>query len=143
MNSLNHKYYGTLLLSLKCQKTVNGINAAKPILVISIIDYLSIESNCDNTFDYKRLGEIYNHNRTKMGCTTPFYYPAYHLQSDGFWHLVWKDGMTPSGKSDKYLRENVICGMIDESLWNILQDKEQRDHYRDLVYRHYLENKNQ
>ena len=71
--------------------------------------------------------------------TTPYQYPLYFLENEDFYHLKWKDNKvvthTPSAK---LIRENVKYAYLDNALWDLLQEKEMRDHFRRIIENHYL-----
>lgn len=70
---------------------------------------------------------------------TPIKYPFYHIKSDGFWKLEWKadSPAVPAAPSDKFLRENLAYAMLDNALWDILQEKEVRDFYKAAIIDYY------
>ena len=67
--------------------------------------------------------------------------PFWHLQSDGFWHLILaersQEGVTPS---KRWLKENVKFAYFDESLWILLQNKFWRTKLREYIIEHKLTN---
>jgi putative restriction endonuclease len=69
--------------------------------------------------------------------------PFWHLQGDGFWHLIQKtavaEGSTPS---KRWLKENVTYGHFDDDLWVLLQSKVWRQKLRDYIVEHKLTDDN-
>lgn len=106
----------------------HGQAAYKPILVLSVLEMItqgSIASNqilvSDELIDtFKKYWNILSINSSYKG---GLHYPFIHLQSDGFWHLKFKEtfnGLQP--KTINKLREAVEYAYLDDKLFNFLQD---------------------
>ena len=78
----------------------------------------------------------------KKCCLSTFLKPFYHLASSPFYHLIWKrDFESPSMSSSpsaKYLRENLLYAKLDDELWELLQDAENRDYIKQNIISRYL-----
>lgn len=94
----------------------------------------------DNKIYYQIVKPIYQELIQKVQDEpTPIKYPFYHLKSDGFWNLEWKNGVTqiPASPSDKFLRENLAYSMFDQELWDLLQDGDTRLYYQNAITSYY------
>jgi putative restriction endonuclease len=119
--------------SLKISSTKKLGNAGyKPILLLSVIELINrdiitenkilVSDNLINTFEeYWRV--FASDSLYKGG----LHYPFFHLQSEGFWHLKLKpdfNGLQP--KTTKKLKECVEYATLDDELFDLLQDSENR-----------------
>lgn len=73
---------------------------------------------------------------------TPFYKPFFHSKSEPFYFIKWKGGKaidkacrTPSAK---YLRENVEYAVLDDQLWDMLQDANIREELKQSIIKYFL-----
>ena len=131
-----------MLLSVKVAKTKGKINLAKPILMLAIINEIEdgrilnnqIKYDASLIMTYKTLFYLY----TKDSITSPTY-PYYYLGNDGFYHLKKdKSIRTPSAK---FLREHVEYAYLDEDLWDLLQDAEVRQEYKEAIIKYFIKPK--
>lgn len=120
----------------------------KPLLLLSVLDLFDqggIETNLiELTLD---LGELFSRYWTRL---MPLDWPGklelpfFHLRSEGFWHLLPKQGKEtaldaiPQIKSLSQLRENVVGVRLDEALYEILHIREAREHLRAVLIRTYF-----
>ena len=62
-----------------------------------------------------------------------------------FYHLIWRQGLEPPVKtvtpSAKYLRENLLYAKLDDELWDLLQDAENREYLKRSIIERYLTEK--
>lgn len=139
---LTYKYYKTLLLGLKRGNSRGVFINAKPVFVISLVDSIDLRISLSNQFFYcdsnKQLYETIYSKLEPNSFVTPFFKPFYHLVSDGFWHIKWKDGIKPSKTSDYKLRDNVEYACLDNALWDLLQDKQNRNALRQSIINFYF-----
>lgn len=93
----------------------------KPLLLLAVIDLISeqrITNNLIELIPERRMGDL----------TLPFY----HLQNDGFWHLVPKPGkevILETGvvlRSMSKLQENTLGARLDDDLFHLLQHDDAR-----------------
>lgn len=82
-------------------------------------------------------------NGNRKGYEVSFFVrPFFHLSSASFYRLIWKQGVEQSNKastpSAKYLRENLLYAKLDDELWELLQDAENRDYIKQNIIRRYL-----
>lgn len=146
MNGFVVNLYKDMLLSIRQGNGTNGKSIAKPILMLSIIDVISLSKlECNQILwsdsqlndSYKRLMLQYD-NQGQI----PLVVPYYHLASAPFYHLVWQKENRPPIKghtpSAKYLRENLLYAKLDDELWDLLQDAESRDYLKRSIIKRYL-----
>jgi putative restriction endonuclease len=64
------------------------------------------------------------------------------LNAEEFYHIKWNAGVVPSRQaqspSGKFLTENVDYAYLDDTLWELLQDKEIREEFKEAIITHYL-----
>lgn len=135
-----------MLLAIRRGNGVNGKSNAKPLLLLSIIENISLMRlkqnvimwNDEHLIDsYDGLHRYYN----EIG-HVPFIVPFYHLCSSEFYHLCWINGNRPPIKghtpSAKYLRENLLYAKLDDELWDLLQEAENREYLKRCIIERYL-----
>lgn len=119
---------------------------AKPLYLLAIFDGIKEGKIIGNKLQLaKALEESYlqvcqNYEPTKT--PAPFFKPFFHLKSESFYFIKWKDGkdIQNAGKtpSAKYLRENVEYAALDDQLWDMLQDTEIREDFKMSIINRYL-----
>lgn len=139
-NEYLYDLYRIAFLSVK-QKSTNGVtNAAKPALVISVINAIAAGEVKNNQIRYQDIEERYIKTLEEWQPEkTPLKYPFYHMESDGFWHLKWK-GEQPTKKfslSAKFLRESIEFAYLDNVLWDLLQEDEARMGYIEAITKYF------
>lgn len=64
------------------------------------------------------------------------------MNAEEFYHIKWNAGVVPprqaQSPSGKFLTENVDYAYLDDTLWELLQDKEIREEYKEAIITHYL-----
>lgn len=123
---LSLNYYLTLLLSVKTQIIAGKKKVAKPILILAILRAISEHLLTKNEIKYTdELEDIYIDLFDKYGkVLSPMKYPFYHMQSDGFYHI--KGNLPTKSPTPKQLKEKIEYAYLDEQLWNLLQQEENR-----------------
>lgn len=116
----------------------HAINA-KPFLLLSILSCIQqklfqcnkIVLNKDLICIYKSISFLY----LKRGYVlTPIHKPFYYLESDGFWHLKWKDKkIDPQSLSLKFIYDNIDYAYFDEDLWILLQENDAREKIKEVL----------
>lgn len=139
--TLSYKLYENMLLQLK-RNSKNGIaSIAKPMLLMSIMEAIEEGKVHDNIMLSDVLIPIYTLKCKNYGDgTIPFfYYPFCYLENDGFYHLKWKEEpiriVSPSAK---FIRDHIEYAYLDNALWDLLQEPNVRQEYRDLITNHYF-----
>lgn len=144
MDNLALNIYHNLFMRLKRGNHRGVFSNAKPLFLLAVIDSIP-NIICNNRVEitnnyfvelYKLQAKIYNQGRP-----TPIEKPLYHLQSEDFYTLVWKDNFIPnvvSSPSAKYLRDNLAYAKLDDDLWELLQVQENRDYLKQVIINRYL-----
>lgn len=138
-SSLKLEYYKNLLCSMKVAKLRGKINIAKPIMLLTIItligegkiigNKISFTNDIINTYN-----EIFLSYRP--GNVTRPIYPFYYLKSEEFYYINGNTSRcTPSAK---YLRENVEYAVLDDQLWDMLQDANIREELKQTIIKYFL-----
>ena len=140
-DNLTLKYYSNLLLQIKRGFRNGTIVNAKLYLLLAIFD--QIESNVihDNkiffTNDLTNQYDKY-HNQYERNFKTPLFRPFFYLSSDGFWHIEWKNKGKAIRISESFLRNNVDYAHLDNALWDLLQDEQNRNILRQSIINFYF-----
>ena len=139
-NEYLYDLYRIAFLSVK-QKSTNGVtNAAKPALVIAVIDAVAAGEVKNNQIRFQDIEARYISTLEKWQPEkTPLKYPFYHMESDGFWHLKWigEQSTKRISPSAKFLRENIEYAYFDNALWDLLQDEEARNGYIEAITKYF------
>ena len=138
--------YTKRIMNIRQAKIRGEVIAAKPVLLLAIIDGIGSEVFYNNEFRltewletrYVMLMQQYMKS-SQFDKPTDISNPFWHLQSDGFWHLKYgeepQDGATPS---KHWLKEKVSFAYFDDDLWLLLQNKVWRLKLRDYIVEHKL-----
>ena len=135
-----------MLLAIRRGNGVNGKSNAKPLFLLSIVENISLMRLKQNVimwndehliYSYEGLHRYYD----EIG-HVPFIVPYYHLCSSEFYHLCWIKECRPPIKghtpSAKYLRENLLYAKLDDELWDLLQEAENREYLKRCIIERYL-----
>lgn len=141
MTNIQQTYYQNVILSLHCKVDKGVLNPAKPLLVLSIIELIEKNPTQENRFEFDGdCKAFFSSNCNKYQCSSPYYYPFYYLEHDGFWHLHWKENSILACKSAKYIRDKVEYAFLDDSLWELWTDAKVRSLFKNLIIDKYLSN---
>lgn len=142
--------YTEMMLSIHTGSINGKVALSKPLYITSIIEAIEWDALTENEimisneFIRKRFGQLYEQvNGNKKGYEVSFFVrPFFHLSSASFYHLIWKEGVElskmASTPSAKHLRENLLYAKLDEELWELLQDAENRDYIKQNIISRYL-----
>lgn len=142
--------YTEMILSIHTGSIDGKVALSKPLYITSIIEAIEWDAlteneiKISNEFIRKRFGQLYEQvNGNRKGYEVSFFVrPFFHLSSTSFYRLIWKQGVEQSNKastpSAKYLRENLLYAKLDDELWELLQDAENRDYIKQNIIRRYL-----
>ena len=131
--------YKNLLLQTKRGNNRGFFSNAKPAYLLSIIDAIGEGYIIGNKILYENVEvqELYksDYRRYQNGegllfkaniNIPPYSMPFFHLNSEPYYHIKWKEGVTPprqaQSPSNKYLHNNVEFSFLDKELWTLLQD---------------------
>lgn len=137
-NYLQRTYYLNLFLSMNVVRNKNGINIAKPIMLLTILNGIENNTIVDNKIYFdKSLISCYCYLFSQYRTTiTPPEYPYYYLNSESFYTIVGSTSRkTPSAK---FLRDEVQYSMLDDMLWRLLQDASIRQEFSEAIETHFL-----
>lgn len=141
--------YTDMILSLTLGNYRGRISLSKPLYLLSLIECVKYGKLCCNKFSlddvylqqmfFSQYEKVYGE---KKCCLSTFLKPFYHLASSTFYHLIWKrefeSPSMSSSPSAKYLRENLLYAKLDDELWELLQDAENRDYIKQNIISRYL-----
>ena len=128
------------MLSIKCAH-VNGKPVfAKPALLVSTIDCIAQKKVSRNKISINDLKETYSNTCVGFRCKeTPMSYPYYFMDSEKFWHLKWNcEPVKTKAPSEKMIRDRVDYAYLDNALWDLLQDAENRRYFREAIVNHFF-----
>ena len=141
-----YAHYTKRIMSIRQAKIHGEVIMAKPVLLLALIDGVDGGVFTTNQFTlnvwleerYLALMKQYTRN-SQFDKPADISNPFWHLQGDGFWHLIHKtavaEGSTPT---KKWLKENVTYGHFDDDLWVLLQSTVCRQKLRDYIVEHKL-----
>lgn len=144
--------YTEMMLSLHTGSINGRAAASKPIYIVAIMEAIERDVLAENKillsndFIRSRFAQLYEQvNGNKKGYELSFFVrPFFHLSSAPFYELIWKKGVaTPKNSttpSAKYLRENLLYAKLDDELWDLLQDAENREYLKRNIIERYLTN---
>jgi putative restriction endonuclease len=131
------------------RKVWSGVTAHqaphKPILLLCVLDLFDsggISSNLVEISD--DLAELFGRYWERV---LPFSRPGnlalpfFHLQGDGFWHLLPRYESTSLGSqitSPTRLREEVLGSRLDEDLYDLVRSRDNRDRLRSILIETYF-----
>ena len=140
-------YYRFRIMDIRQAKIHGEVIAAKPVLMLALIDGVESGVFANNRFvlnewleeHYMKLMIQYT-RQSQFDKPTEINNPFWHLSTDGFGHLQLKTkeemSVTPS---KAWLRDNVVCACLDDDLWVLLQNIEWRERLRDFIVSHKLQ----
>ena len=144
MNTFVLDMYRQMFASLRRGNIKGVYSNAKPIFLISIIDYITHLKN-PNHFIWgdKNFEDIYisNFKIYDSSVPTPLWKPFYYMSSEPFYDLIWQE--PPNDKllrrpSGKLLKGHLSFAKLDDELWDLLQAPENREYLRHCIINQYL-----
>lgn len=155
MMDLLRDTYRSLLIRTKRGNSRGVVKNAKPILVIAIIDAIEEGIILGNKiiFGDPQIKRIYENDFRSCSSNggslhranikvTPYNMPFFHLNAEPYYHIKWNDGVIPpeqaKSPSSLFLQDNVDYAYLDDDLWELLQDQEIRDEFRNLIINHFI-----
>lgn len=117
----------------------------KPILLLCVLDLFDSREMSSNlieiTDDLTELFGRYWESVLPFGHPANLALPFFHLQGDGFWHLLPRSENARLGSqitSLTRLREEVVGACLDGVLYDLLRSKENRDRLRSVLIETYF-----
>lgn len=144
--SLKLTFYKTTIWAIGRGKKRGIPSNAKPLYILTLISLLEEGSIKNNNIFYDnqlllRYTKVCQQFEPEIP-VTPLYRPYFHLSSDSFYHIKWKDDSAPKGATaaptSKYLREHVEYAYLDEELWELLQDEGARNEIKDAIVNFFI-----
>ena len=135
------RYYSNVLLAIKCAHVAGRLALAKPALLIGTIDAIGKKRVSKNKLFYENLKKAYSDVCREFSIKeTPMSYPYYFLASENFWNLQWNcNPVKTKAPSEKMLHDKVDYAYLDNALWDLLQDAENREQLRDAIVKHFFD----
>ena len=135
------RYYTNIILAIKCAHVAGRLVLAKPALLLDTIDAISKKKVVKNKLFYDDLKESYSDVCIEFRIKeTPMNYPFYFLASENFWNLHWNcDPVKTKAPSEKMLHDKVDYAHLDNALWDLLQDTENRARLREAIVNHFFD----
>ena len=133
--------YTRLIDDIRQNKQKGEVIIAKPVLLLAVIDGIDdgeISSNCiklNNSLEkrYNELMQYYTKN-SQFKYFTPINYPFWHLQNDGFWHILLRESPTiKASPTTNWLRNHVLYAFLDGDFWKILQNTDLRQYIKEYI----------
>lgn len=135
--------YRQMFVNLKRGNYRGVYSNAKPIFLISLIDYIVFMEGNKLKWEDKKFEELYYGNFGKLESSkpTPICKPFYFMTSENFYTIIWRE--KPEAKSlispsSKTLRDFSLYAVIDDELWEILQNKDNRAYLRASIMQAYF-----
>ena len=127
-------YYTDKIMNLRHAKIHGVVIVAKPVLMLALIDGIDLGVFTENRFvlnewlEERYLALMKEHtSHSQFSKPADISNPFWHLATDGFWHLQFKDGAVNAASPSKaWLKENVDYATFDDDLWVLLQNQEWR-----------------
>ena len=117
----------------------------KPLLLLCVLDLFDSDRISSNfveiTDDLTELFGLYWGRVFPFGRSGNLALPFFHLQGDGFWHLLPRQENASLGSqitSLARLREEVVGARLDEELYGLVQTKKSRDRLRSVLIEAYF-----
>ena len=117
----------------------------KPILLLCVLDLFDsggISSNLvEISEDLAELFGLYWERVLPFGRPGNARLPFFHLQGDGFWHLLPRQGSNSLGSqitSLGRLREETVGARLDENLYDLVRSEENRNRLRSVLIETYF-----
>ena len=141
-DDLKLRYYRSVVIQTRRGKGRDGVSNAKPIFLLSLFELIEQKMILDNKVLFEdsfksKYEQLFAENEPQS-VITPFFKPFYYLQTDGYWHIQWKDAAIQKCPSAKYLRENIEYASLDNALWDLLQDSKSREILRKTIVNHFF-----
>ncbi len=135
--------YRQMFVNLKRGNNRGVYSNAKPIFLISILDYIIFMNENKLIWEDKKFEELYFSNFSKLESSkpTPLCKPFYFMCSENFYTIVWREKpkvealISPSNKT---LRVFSSYAQLDDELWELLQFPENRAYLRDCIIKTYF-----
>lgn len=134
--------YRQMFLNLRRGISRDAYIQAKPIFCLTLLKWMDTSSENKIQWGDAIFNAIYNNYFQEYSLPqTPIWKPFYYLSSEPFYSLLWTENHTPNNESKisgKFLRENLRYAKLDDELWELLQDPENREYLKQAIINRYL-----
>lgn len=138
-------YYDYRFCHLKTAKAHGQVAPHKPLLLLAVIELVAngkidssrimLSNELVNAFNSNAKTHVPNEKHYHPNIGMPFY----HMHSEPFWRLVPRDeGVTPNVTSISGLRRHYVCAEIDNEMFIILSNAENRATLQATLIQTYL-----
>jgi putative restriction endonuclease len=134
-------------MNIRQAKLHGEVVLAKPVMLVALIDAIENGVFTNNQFvlndwlegRYLMLMSKYARH-SQFENITGIEKPFWHLESDGFWHLLYPGEQLSKSQtpSKAWQKENIRYAYFDEALWILLQNKVWRLKLREYIIEHKL-----
>lgn len=146
--NLKATYYRSLLLGIHRGNYRGEFSNAKPLYMIALMQAIEDGIINANKIDFS---ELLNKTMQKVSMVyepdkkpSPLELPFFHMNRESFYYIKYVCGANPPSfthtPSAKFLRENVEYACLDDQFWDLLQDKETREEYKQAIINYFINN---
>ncbi len=143
MKNYTLELYRQMVVSLKRGNTKGVFSNAKPVFLISLIDYIPTLKHNKIRWGIPEFEVVYLKifSEFTKDKPTPLWKPFFYMSSEPFYELIWKE--SPPEKSLKFpsrktLNDFLNYATLDDELWELLQDERNREYLRNCIIEYYL-----
>ena len=144
MSNRTLEMYRQMMTSLKRGYANGSFSNAKPIMLITLLEFVPLCKSNIFCLSDKILKDMYKTN-SKILCKEKlphFIVPYFHMDGEPFYSLIWSSDERPpkypSTPSEKTLSSLSIGAKLDDELWELLQDEGNRAYLKNCIIEHYL-----
>lgn len=135
--------YRLMFTSLRRGNTQGVYSKAKPVFLITLLDYIPLYEDNKLKWGDELFHENYLHNfeMEENQKPTPMWKPFFYLSSEPFYTLVWRENPPCNllkHPSAKLLKEYLDYAKLDDELWKLLQDESNRAYLRECIIKNYF-----
>lgn len=144
MTNLSLELYRSMFMTLKRGNGHGIFSNAKPLFVITILESIPHILPINRIeITNERFIEKYKaqFKKFKQQILTPFQKPFYHLDSEPFYSLVWKNDIRERlmySPSKAFIKERILYAKLEDDLWTLLQDEGNREYLKSCIIKYYL-----
>lgn len=138
------EFYRQMFVSLKRGNRNGVVSNAKPVFLLSLIECVPFLRENLISVDNLTLKDFYNTNIQHFApeCKAPLAMPYFHLNTCPFYSIIWKDEskqiMQAHSPSAKQLVQSIDGAKLDNELWVLLQEEENRQYLRQCLIDYYF-----
>lgn len=136
--------YRQMIVSIKRGNRSGVVSNAKPVFLLSLIECVPFLRENLISVGNPFLKDFYNANIQYFApkCKAPLAMPYFHLNTCPFYSIIWKDEskqiMQAHSPSAKQLAQYIDGAKLDDELWKLLQEEENRQYLRQCLIDYYF-----